>query len=111
MIAGALKNTIAIIFILFMILGFAYVAMCSYGNYQAIAGNEFRIPNVADAKYALRIANTGNMLFTNDLEVIDGVYLLDGFWQLDKNEKFKFTDDEIAIDPKIFGRIEVSTRR
>lgn len=112
MITGLAKNLISLIFIIIIMLGFAYVAVCTVGNWQAMAGNQYNMPNANKAQYSLRIRNTGNVLLTNNLERQGDIYILDGYWQLDKSgRKFVYVDAQTRLDLNTFGKVEIIKRQ
>ena len=111
MITGFAKNLVAGIFILAVVVCFAYIAACSISNWQMVYGNEYNIPDSNKAEYSLRIRNTGNILLTDKLERQGDILLLDGFWQMNpKGDKFKYTKELISLDQSIFGPIDVTKR-
>ena len=111
MIVGFTKNVIAVLLLIVLVLGIAYAAACIIGNVQMVSGNEYNTPDADEARYWLKIRNTGNVLMTNNLERQGDILILDGYWELDKKgKKFKYKDSQLSLDQSIFGKIEVIDR-
>lgn len=111
MISGAIKSVIGVLFLIFMVLAIGYVAACTIGNVQAFSGNEYHAPDEQEANYSVRIRNTGNVLFTDNIKREGELLFIKGFWELDKRgKKFVYRDMELTLDMEIFGPVEVKQR-
>ncbi len=72
------------------------------------------IPKVEEAAYSVYIENTGNLILTNDYELIGSevgkrVFILHGFWEM-RGQDFAYKDGELVLDEGIFGEITVKRR-
>ena len=72
------------------------------------------IPKADEAAYTVYIENTGNLIMTNDYELIGSevgkrVFILRGFWEL-TGQEFTYRDSELVLDEGIFGEITVKRR-
>ena len=72
------------------------------------------IPEVEEAAYSVYIKNTGNLILTNDYELIGSevgsrVFILHGFWEL-RGQDFVYKDGDIVLDEGIFGEITLKRR-
>jgi len=72
------------------------------------------IPKVDEAAYSVYIENTGNLLFTDDYELVGNkvgkrVFILHGFWEM-RGQDFIYKDSELVLDEGIFGEITVKRR-
>jgi len=72
------------------------------------------MPEVEEASHSVYIENTGNLLLTDDYEVIgeetgSRVFILHGFWEL-TGQSFEYKSGDIALDESIFGEITIKRR-
>jgi len=72
------------------------------------------MPEVKEASHSVYIENTGNLLLTNDYEVMGDeagsrVFILHGFWEL-TGQDFKYKSGDIVLDENIFGEITIKRR-
>jgi len=77
--------------------------------------NQPDIPKVDEASYSVQIKNTGNLIFTDDYELIGNeagkrVFILHGFWEM-RGQDFVYKDTELILDEAIFGEITVKRRK
>ena len=109
-------GTIIKIIILVVLLGvIAYVGLivwsCAAGQNNL---GQSDIPKIDEAAYTVYIENTGNLLMTNDYELIGSkagsrVFILHGFWEM-RGQEFVYKDGELVLDEGIFGAITVRKR-
>jgi len=76
--------------------------------------NQPDIPKIDEASYSVQIKNTGNLIFTDDYELIGNevgkrVFILRGFWEM-RGQDFVYKDTELILDEAIFGEITVKRR-
>lgn len=76
--------------------------------------NQPDIPKVNEASHSVHIKNTGNLLFTDDYELIgtepgSRVFILQSFWEM-RGQEFVYKDTELVLDEGIFGEITVRRR-
>ena len=76
--------------------------------------NQPDVPKVEEAAYSVYIENTGNLVMTNEYEVIGNeagkrVFILHGFWEM-RGQDFAYKDGELVLDEGIFGEITVKRR-
>jgi len=76
--------------------------------------NQPDIPKIDEASYSVQIKNTGNLIFTDDYELIGNevgkrVFILHGFWEM-RGQDFQYKDTELILDEAIFGEITVKRR-
>ena len=72
------------------------------------------VPKVDEASHSVYIKNTGNLLLTNDYEVLgegigSRVFTLHGFWEM-RGQEFVYKDCDILLDERIFGEITIKRR-
>ena len=109
MLQGLAKNIVAVFVIVAVAIVVAYGILTVVGNIQ-FAGS-YNLPDSDRAKYTLRIINTGNVLLAEKVESQGDVFVLDGYWELNKKgDKFVYREKVIRLDPGIFGVIEVRRR-
>lgn len=103
------------IILLVLLAGIAYVGLvvwtCNVGPGNP---NEPDIPQVDEAGYSVYIENTGNLIMTNDYELIGSevgkrVFILHGFWEM-RGQEFVYKDSKLVLDEGIFGEITVKRR-
>lgn len=109
-------GTIIKVIILVVILG-----VIAYGGlvvWSCLAGqnnpNQQDIPKVNEASHSVYIKNTGNLIFTDDYELIGSevgsrIFILHGFWEM-RGQEFVYKDTELVLDEGIFGEITVRRR-
>lgn len=76
--------------------------------------NQPDIPKADEAAYTVYIENTGNLIMTDDYELIGSevgkrVFILHGFWEM-RGQEFVFKDSELVLDEGIFGEITLKRR-
>ena len=91
-----------------------YVVLMVLQCQGTLGPNQPDIPKVDEAAYSVQIKNTGNLLFTDDYELVGSevgkrVFILDGFWEM-RGQNFKYNAGEIVLDEGIFGEITVKRR-
>jgi len=100
------------IVILVGLVGFlSYAGMCVYANFfsgPSVVTNP-EPPPATKAAYALLIKNTGNVLYSNDVEQNGEVYILHGHWE-EVDGKFKYRTGDIMLDERLFGPITLRRR-
>lgn len=99
----------------------ALLAVLAYGvlviwtcNVGPNNSNQPDIPKVDEAAYTVYLENTGNLIMTDDYEVIGNevgkrVFILHGFWEM-RGQDFAYKDGELILDEGIFGEITVKRR-
>lgn len=92
-----------------VLIGIVYVGACVYGNYFAATTNPYKIPDVEKARYSITVKNTGNLLYSNDVEENGSFVIIQGFWEL-QGQKFVYKDTQIILNSEIFGPIAVKER-
>ena len=103
------------IFIIALVIGIAYVGLVVWTcNVGPTNPNQPDIPNAEEAAYTVYIENTGNLIMTDDYELIGSevgkrVFILHGFWEL-RGQDFVYKDSELVLDEGIFGEITVKRR-
>ena len=107
MVGNFLSFTIKGILLICMILAIAYFGVCIYGNINK--DNPNRIPKVEDAHYSVVIVNTGNRIYSDEVDEFDGKVTVHGYWEL-VGEKFKYRDRDFTFDKAIFGEVTVRMR-
>lgn len=90
-------------------LAVVYGVLIVVGNIQASTVTKYKHPDPEDAGYSIRIHNTGNTLYSNDVTQDGSVIILDGYWEL-VGEKYRAKDGIVELDQAIFGEIRVRRR-
>ncbi len=108
-IDSIIKFTLKIALLLFLVVGLTYLVACVYGNVKAMDSNPMDIPDQEKAQYKITIFNTGNTLFSDDVEREGNVVTLDCYWELSGTE-YKHNKETIPLDESIFGPISIKRR-
>lgn len=83
-----------------MITGLAYCGACIYSNW-------FNRPaEVKSGWTEFYIVNSGDLVYTDDYEGINGNYILNGYWVLE-GEKYKHYKIKLPLSEDDFGIIKV----
>ncbi|MBU1027404.1 MAG: hypothetical protein KKA31_06720 [Candidatus Margulisbacteria bacterium] len=112
-----IKTAIKIIVIIGLVALVAYGGLCGMANCSntaAIVGlqpEDLERPTVQEALYKVLIVNTAKVVYTNDVEQIDGIYILHGYYEIIDNDTFIYRELDLRIDPAIFGEIKLTVRK
>lgn len=105
-----LNRILKILLIVFICIAIFFGGVTIYANWFDNSGKPPDLPDVEKARYVVYIKANSNVLFTNDYRNDhDGVYVLDGYWELDDN-KYKYREIELWLDEAVFGEIEIKRR-
>lgn len=102
------KLIVLAIFIVLIMCGI-YGGLVIYGNVKAMNESNYSIPDSSEARYGITIKNTGNYLLSNNIEQLDNIVILHGYWELN-GQKFVYRDSDLILDSHIFGEIGVKKR-
>lgn len=86
-----------------------YGALIIYGNVQALTEKEYSIPDISQAEYKIIIENTGNLLYSDDVEDNGRIIILNGYWDL-QGKEFVYHNKMFPLDEDIFGPVTVTRR-
>jgi len=110
-----IKGTLGLL--LLLVLG-AVIVYVGITVWSCVAGQDnpgqVEIPKADEAAYSVYIENTGNLVLTDDYELIGSkagsrVFILHGFWEM-RGQEFVYKDSELVLDEGIFGEITVRSR-
>ena len=110
-----LSNILKVMAIVAIVLFALWAGTCVYGNFIAQPDDGMPdMPETTEATHSVLIKNTGGLLLVTDYEVFGDevgkrVYALYGFWEV-RGKDFKFVDEDIILDEKIFGVILIKRR-
>ena len=103
------------IILLAILAGLAYVVLIIWTcNVGPTNPDQPDIPKVEEAAFTIYIENTGNLIMTDDYELIGSevgsrIFILHGFWEM-RGQEFVYKDTELVLDEGIFGEIIVKRR-
>lgn len=113
---GIAKGIIGVVLVVVLLVVIGYVGLNVYScvTDRGSITDQPELPEVAEASHSVYIENTGNLLLTNDYEVIgeeagSRVIILHGFWEL-RGQSFKYQAGEIVLDEAVFGIITIKRR-
>lgn len=70
-------------------------------------------PNAADAKYSIEIINSGELIYTNDVEISGDEgqrkIVVHDYWEV-QGSTFERKEVSLVLDEAIFGEIKVKER-
>ncbi len=102
---------------LMIVVMLAYLGACVYGNFIAKPKGTISLPSADKVPYVLAVKNTGTAILASKVVQIgpstagQRVYQLpEGYWELVKGGKFKYTKFNLTLDEKTWGEIDVSRR-
>ena len=93
----------------FLIIGVVYLGACVYANFIQSSPGEYKLPPIDKAQYEVIINNTNNVLYTNTYGTNGTEVILQGYWEFIGN-KYKYRDNQITLDKKVFGEIIIRRR-
>jgi len=99
------------IFVIIMIVaGVLYAGTCVYGNFLQKSPGDVEIPSVGKARYELKILNTNNMLYTDEISTHGSSLTLNGYWEHAKDNKYVYRDNQLILDQGVYGTIIIRRR-
>lgn len=110
-----MKSGIITIVILVVILAaVGYLGLSVWSATCAGPASEMDMPSIKKATHEFYFENTGGLVLASDYEqhgqvVGKRLFVLHGYWEV-KGKEFKFIDETIPLDEKIFGIITVKKR-
>lgn len=110
-----LGKIIGVIIVIAIVIGGGYIVLVVLQCQGTLNSNQPDIPKADEAAYSVYIENTGNLIMTDDYEVIGNeagkrVFILHGFWEM-RGQDFAHNDGELILDEGIFGEITVKRRK
>jgi hypothetical protein len=104
-------KVVKVIFIILMLGVLLYLGTCTYANFfTKPPSNLPDTPGIKEAKYAVRIENTGNVYLTNSYDILGKTIILHGHWEL-VGKNYKYIKGDLPIDQSIFGPVTVNIRK
>ena len=109
-----MSTIIKVVIIGAMLVAIAYGGLCVYSNCKGPDTGVPDLPSQEKATHSFYIENTGGLLLSSDYEqhgqmVGSRLFILHGFWEL-RGKEFKYIDNDIPLDERIFGEITVKRR-
>jgi hypothetical protein len=107
--SNILKNLVIIGGIVIAVL-FLSISIYANATEDKLTGGVPKPPAIDKAAWEVKIANTGNVIYTNSWEQPDaGIYLLHGYYELNGG-KYKRHKNDLALDEYFFGDIIIKKR-
>jgi len=104
-----ISKAIRILLLAGLLMGVAWIGVSVYANLvvfreAALGGADTHVPDVSEARYSVRIMNTGRTLYTDDCVQDGTTYTLRGYWELGK-ARYTYHDLTVVLDERYYGPI------
>lgn len=113
MIVRYAKNILVIVLVLMLVAVVGFIGTSIYANCavfnKATLGSVDTSPSIEDARYSLKIVNTGRVIYTDEYAKDGLVYILPYYWER-VDGKYVHRPGELRLDEAVFGPVLVKRR-
>ena len=103
-----------IIFILILLALVSFITWFAIGCFTKPPDTTIKTPDAATARYSVHIVNTGELLYSDNIEVYgagdDETYILNGYFEVQAGQ-FTYKPRAIILQESIMGEIRVRERQ
>lgn len=103
-----------IIFVLVLLALVSFITWFAIGCFTKPPDTTIKTPDAAAARYSVHIVNTGELLYSDNIEVYgagdDETYILTGYYEVQAGQ-FTYKSRDIILHESIMGEIKVRERQ